>query len=73
MRFFRFDTRSIRPSRLQTDKFALISAVWDKFIKNWIVCYKLGENITMDEELFPTKARCRFTQYQRQQTGQIWY
>ena len=63
MRFLRFDMRSTRLSRLQTDKFALISAACNKFIKNCIVCYKPGENITMDEQLFPTKARCRFTQY----------
>ena len=63
MRFLRFDLRSTRLSRLQTNKFALISAVWDKFVENCIVCYKPGENITVDEQLFPTKARCRFTQY----------
>ena len=63
MRFFRFEMRSTRLSRLQTDKFALILAVWDKFIKNCIVCYKPKENITEDEQLFPTKARCRFMQY----------
>ena len=63
MRFFRFDKQSTRLSRLQTDKFALISAVWDKFIENCIVRYKPGENITVDEQLFPTKACCRFTPY----------
>ena len=63
MRFLRFDMRCTRLSRLQTDKFALISAVWDKFIENCVVCYKPGENITVDEQLFPTKTRCRFTQY----------
>ena len=41
--FFRFDTRSTRLSRRQTDKSALISAVWDKFIKNCIVCCKPRE------------------------------
>ena len=63
MRFLRFDIRSTRLSRLQTGKFALISAVWDKFIENCIVCYKPGKNITVDKHLFSTKARCRFTQY----------
>ena len=63
IRFPRFDMWSITLSRLQMDKFALISAVWDKFIENRIVCYKPGENITVDEQLFPTKACCRFTQY----------
>ena len=55
--------RTTRLSRLQKDRFALISAVWDKFIENCIVCYKPAENITMNEQLFPTKACCRFIQY----------
>ena len=63
IRFLQFDMLSTRLSQLQTDEFVSISAVWDKFIKNCIVCYKPGENITVDEQLFPTKARCRFTQY----------
>ena len=35
---------------------------------NGIVCYKPGDNITVDEQLFPTKACCRFIH--GQQTGQ---
>lgn len=26
-------------------------------------CYKSGAYITVDEQLFPSKAKCRFTQY----------
>lgn len=63
LRFLRFDKKSIRSQRLQTDKFALISTVWNKFIQNSQNCYKPGENVTVDEQLFPTRARCRFTQY----------
>ena len=63
IRFFQFDMRSTRLSRLQTDKFALIFTNWDKLIEKCIVCYKPGENTTEDEQLFSTKARCRFTQY----------
>ncbi|XP_068201199.1 piggyBac transposable element-derived protein 4-like [Palaemon carinicauda] len=37
--------------------------VWDRFIKNSISCYRPSENITVDEQLFPTKCRCPFTQY----------
>ena len=55
--------QSTRLSPLQTDKFVLILAVWDKFIENCLVCYKPGENITEDEQLFPTKTHCRFTKY----------
>ena len=63
MRFLRFDLRSTRSACLQTDKFALISDIWNRFVDNSISCYKPGENITIDEQLFPTKSCCRFTQY----------
>ncbi|CAL7933003.1 unnamed protein product [Xylocopa violacea] len=63
MRFIRFDDRNQRSQRLETDKFAMISEVWYKFIDNSQNCYKPGPYITIDEQLFPTKARCRFTQY----------
>ncbi|XP_035283504.1 uncharacterized protein LOC118232545 [Anguilla anguilla] len=48
---------------LQTDKFSLVSDVWNKFVQNSIACYKPGANITVNEQLFPTKAWCWFTQY----------
>lgn len=63
LRFIRFDKRNERSQRLQTDKFALVSTVWDKFIENSQNAFKPGAFITVDEQLFPTKARCRFTQY----------
>ena len=68
MRFLRFDLRSTRSARLQTDKFALISDIWNRFVDNSISCYKPGENITIDEQLFPTKFRCRFTHYMPNKT-----
>ena len=33
------------------------------FVENSICCYKPGENINIDEQLFPTKYRCKFIQY----------
>uniref|UniRef100_T1HQA8 PiggyBac transposable element-derived protein domain-containing protein n=1 Tax=Rhodnius prolixus TaxID=13249 RepID=T1HQA8_RHOPR len=52
-----------RNNRLQTDKFALISKFWNKFVEN-------SQNSSNQEHislprtiLFPTKSRCRFTQY----------
>ncbi|XP_071039876.1 piggyBac transposable element-derived protein 4-like [Parasteatoda tepidariorum] len=63
LRFIRFDKRNQRSQRLKTDKFALISLIWDKFIQNSQACYKPGENLTVDEQLFPSKTRCRFTQF----------
>ena len=63
VRFLCFDLRNTRSARLQTDKFALIPDIWNRFVDNSISCCKPGENITIDEQLFPTKSRCRFTQY----------
>lgn len=63
LRFIRFDKRTERSRHLQTNKFALVSEIWDKFIENSQACYQPGQNITVDEQLFPSKARCRFTQY----------
>lgn len=63
MRYLRFDVRSTRSVRLQTDKFGLASDPWNRFISNCQSCYKPGENIAIDEQLFPTKVRCKWTQY----------
>ena len=63
IRFLHFDLRSTRSGRLQTDKFAFIWNIWNRLVDNSISCYKPGENITIDEQLFPTKSRSRFTQY----------
>ena len=48
MRFLRFDLRSAMSARLQTEKFALISDIWNMFADNSLSCYKVGENITID-------------------------
>lgn len=66
MRYLRFDLKETRSERLRTDQFALVSEIWNTFIENCLLCYKPGENITVDEQLFPSKARCPFTQYMPQ-------
>lgn len=63
MKFLRFDMKSTRSQRIVNDKFALASEIWNRFIVNSKMCFIPGENITVDEQLFPTKARCRWTQY----------
>ena len=63
MCFVQFDLHSTRSAHLQTDKFALISDIWNRFVDKSISCYKPGKNITTDEQLFPTKSCCRLTQY----------
>ena len=52
-----YEARSLKASeRLQADKFALISEIWNRFISNSQACYKPYENSSIDEQLFPTKA-----------------
>lgn len=63
MKFIRFDLKTTRSERLKTDKFAMASFIWYEFIKNSLNAYVPGENLTIDEQLFPSKSRCRFTQY----------
>jgi hypothetical protein len=63
MRYLRFDLKRTRSQRLQSDKFALASEVWQRFTDNCFLCYRPGDNLTADEQHFPSKTRCRFTQY----------
>ncbi|KAK7896637.1 hypothetical protein WMY93_021962 [Mugilogobius chulae] len=63
MRYLRFDLKEDRQARLSLDRFALVSDVWKGFVANCVRCYKPGPNITVDEQLFPSKTRCPFTQY----------
>lgn len=63
LRFIRFDDKNTRRRRLSHDKFALCSGVFNRFIHNAQLCYTPHPYLTIDEQLFPSKARCRFTQY----------
>lgn len=63
MRFLRFDEKSSRAERLKTDKFACFSEVFYRFIANCQSNYVPGPLISVDEQLFPSKARCPFTQF----------
>ncbi|KAL7868645.1 hypothetical protein SRHO_G00100290 [Serrasalmus rhombeus] len=63
MRYLRFDDKDTRAERVKTDRFAAISDIWQRFIKNCNLCYTPGQHITVDEQLFPTKVRCPFIQY----------
>ncbi|XP_065651116.1 uncharacterized protein LOC136079310 [Hydra vulgaris] len=40
-----------------------MSWVLTRFVENSQKCYIPEESLTIDEQLFPTKAQCRFTQY----------
>jgi hypothetical protein len=62
-RYMRFDVRSTRQARLKDDKFCMMSWVLDRFVQNSQKAYIPELSLTIDEQLFPTKARCRFTQF----------
>ena len=63
MRLLRFDYKQTRSHRLATDKLALISTISNTFVRNCLEHYRPGTNITVNEQLFYTKAQCRFTQF----------
>jgi len=63
LRYLRFDEKSTRSERLKNDKFALVSFVWERFVTNSQTCYVPGPYLCVDEQLFPTKTRCRFLQF----------
>lgn len=63
LRFLRFDVKSTRSARLENDKFALCSEMWNMFVENCQRCYNPHEYLTIDEQLLPTKTRCPFRQY----------
>jgi len=59
----RFDDSQRRQHRLREDRFSLVSDIWDSFISNCQRCYIPNTELTIDEQLFPCKTRCPFTQY----------
>lgn len=62
MKHLRFDDITTRRIQNGRDKF-LVSETWDAFIENCQKCYVPNYNLTIDEQLFPCKTRCPFTQY----------
>ena len=71
MKFLKFDVRASRRERLKNDKFALMSDVWQMFVNNSKNCYIPNCNLTVDEQLLATKARCQFTQYMPNKPGKF--
>ena len=68
-RIVRFDEKFTRSQRLQTDKFALTSDVFSRFVSNCQTNYAPGPHIYVDEQLFPSKTRCPFTQFMASKPG----
>ncbi|CAK1583894.1 unnamed protein product [Parnassius mnemosyne] len=60
----RFDEQLTREERKKTDRLALISELFNKFIKNCITNYSCSEYVTVDEMLVPFRGRCIFRKEQ---------
>lgn len=63
LRSIRFDDKDTRADRLIDDKFAALSEVWQKVMKNFQKYFKPHENLVVDEQVFGMKNRCKFIQY----------
>ena len=59
----RFDDRTTRSQRKETDKLAAIRYILDEFVQNCKNTYCLSEFLTIDETLVPFWGRCNFIQY----------
>jgi len=55
-RFIRFDCRTTRSERIKDDKFCMMSWVLTRFVENCQKSYMPDVSLTVDEQLFPTKA-----------------
>ena len=62
-RALRFDDPTTRNSRLAPDKLAAVHLLQDEFVENSQHCYSHTECVTVDEQLYPYRERCRFIQY----------
>ena len=63
IKYLRFNLKTERRRNLLQDKFCLALSLWNPFIEN---CQKANipdANITIDKQLLPCKARCKFIQY----------
>ena len=60
MKHLRFDDFFSPRQRRETDKFCLISEVWNCFVENCKKCYVPNCDLTIDEQLFPCKNQVSF-------------
>ena len=63
MKYLRFDMKSERRRNLEKDKFCLAPSLWNPLIENCQKAFRSNENITVDEQLLPCQARCKFILY----------
>lgn len=62
LKFLRFEKQSNRTST-KNDPFVHIRDIFEIFTENFLVHYSPHCNITVDEQLIPSKNRCKFIQY----------
>ncbi|KAL1276358.1 hypothetical protein QQF64_035981 [Cirrhinus molitorella] len=62
-RVLRFDDKSTRAARRETDKLAPIRELWEKWVERLPMMYNPGLNVTVDECLLGFRGRCPFKQY----------
>lgn len=60
---YAFWVKISRSERLKNDRFLFITDVLNTFKENCFMCSKPEVNISVDEQLFPPKTRCRILQY----------
>ena len=60
MRYLRFDDKSQRKENLKSDKFGMVSQLWNQLFENSQSVYIPEQNLTVDEQLLPCKVRCPF-------------
>ena len=63
MKYLRLKVKSERRRNLEKDKFCSASSLWNSFIENCQKAFRPNVNITVNEQLLPCKARCKFIQY----------
>ncbi|XP_043271936.1 piggyBac transposable element-derived protein 4-like [Venturia canescens] len=59
----RFDDKTTRGERRETDKFAPIREVWEQFLSNCKLNYNPASYVTIDEQLVSFRGRCPFKVY----------
>ena len=63
MKYLRFDLKSERRLILLQEKFCLALSLLNSFIENCHRAYIADTSITIDEQLLPCKACCKFIQH----------
>lgn len=69
LRFCRFDDADMRNARIQVNKMAPIDEFGNLLLARLQTCYVPSDALIVDEQLMPTRARCKFRQYMSNKPG----